>query len=114
MRQAVTFLMLMFSAFQLDGETRSHGPQDVLKHLSWRSIGPAEMGGRTIDIAAVPGDPSIVYMATASGGLWKTTNAGGDMDIDLREWQYALLGCGRRCSFGPQCHLPGHRRAQSS
>lgn len=50
--------------------------QHDLSGLEWRSIGPAEMGGRTVDIAAVPGDPSTVYFATASGGLWRTTNHG--------------------------------------
>ena len=47
-----------------------------LTGLEWRSVGPAEMGGRTVDIAAIPGDPSTVYFATASGGLWRTTNHG--------------------------------------
>lgn len=50
--------------------------EKALKGLAWRSIGPAEMGGRTVDIAGIPGDPTTVYMATASGGLWKTTNQG--------------------------------------
>jgi photosystem II stability/assembly factor-like uncharacterized protein len=44
--------------------------------LEWRSIGPANMGGRTADVEGVPGDPSVVYVASASGGLWKTTNGG--------------------------------------
>ncbi|MDZ7292678.1 MAG: hypothetical protein ONB44_17765 [candidate division KSB1 bacterium] len=44
--------------------------------LEWRSIGPAIMGGRTTDVEGVPGNPNIVYVATASGGLWKTTNGG--------------------------------------
>lgn len=48
----------------------------LVSKLEWRSVGPADMGGRTVDIAAVPGDPSTVYMATASGGLWKTTDRG--------------------------------------
>jgi len=34
------------------------------------------MGGRTTDIEGVPGNPNVVYVATASGGLWKTTNGG--------------------------------------
>jgi len=46
------------------------------ERLEWRQIGPANMGGRTADVEGVPGDPSIVYVATASGGLWKTTNGG--------------------------------------
>lgn len=44
--------------------------------LEWRSIGPANMGGRMADVEGVPGDPNIVYAATASGGLFKTTNGG--------------------------------------
>jgi len=50
--------------------------EEALKELSWRSIGPAEMGGRTVDIAGIPGDPTTVYMATGSGGLWKTLDGG--------------------------------------
>jgi len=44
--------------------------------LEWRSIGPSNMGGRASDIAGVPGDPSIVYLATGGGGLFKTVDAG--------------------------------------
>src|SRR3954471_18572507 len=46
------------------------------ERLEWRSIGPANMGGRVADIEGVAGDPNIVYVATASGGLFKTTNGG--------------------------------------
>ena len=34
------------------------------------------MGGRIADVEGVPGDPNVVYVASASGGLWKTTNGG--------------------------------------
>ncbi len=46
------------------------------ERLEWRQIGPANMGGRTADVEGVPGNPHLVYVATASGGLWKTTNGG--------------------------------------
>ncbi len=46
------------------------------ERLEWRSIGPANMGGRVADIEGVAGDPNVVYVATASGGLFKTTNGG--------------------------------------
>ncbi|HYP01153.1 MAG TPA: hypothetical protein VER76_13255, partial [Pyrinomonadaceae bacterium] len=46
------------------------------ERLEWRSIGPANMGGRTADVEGVAGDPNIVYVGTASGGIWKTTNGG--------------------------------------
>ncbi|HWN09143.1 MAG TPA: hypothetical protein VNO50_07745 [Pyrinomonadaceae bacterium] len=44
--------------------------------LEWRSIGPANMGGRIADVEGIPGNPNVVYVATASGGLFKTVNAG--------------------------------------
>ena len=34
------------------------------------------MGGRIVDLAVYEADPSISYVATASGGLLKTTNNG--------------------------------------
>src|SRR5947207_7314095 len=44
--------------------------------LEWRAIGPANMDGRVADVVGVPGNPGIVYVASASGGLWKTINGG--------------------------------------
>jgi photosystem II stability/assembly factor-like uncharacterized protein len=48
----------------------------ILKHFTWRSIGPANMGGRIDDIAVVESSPSTFYVGFATGGLWKTTNNG--------------------------------------
>ena len=48
----------------------------VLKRFVWRSIGPAVMGGRIDDIAADESNPSVMYVAYATGGLWKTVNNG--------------------------------------
>jgi photosystem II stability/assembly factor-like uncharacterized protein len=48
----------------------------LLNQLEWRSIGPAAMGGRISGIEGVPGNPRLLYAATGSGGLFKTTNAG--------------------------------------
>jgi len=63
-----------------DQETSKASPksavESALERLEWRSIGPANMGGRVADVEGVPGDPNVVYVATGSGGLWKTTNSG--------------------------------------
>ena len=48
----------------------------ALKNLQWRSIGPANMGGRIDDFAVVENNPHIFYVGAATGGLWKTTNSG--------------------------------------
>jgi photosystem II stability/assembly factor-like uncharacterized protein len=44
--------------------------------LKLRSIGPAFTSGRMIAIAVDPTDFSRFYVGVASGGVWKTTNAG--------------------------------------
>jgi photosystem II stability/assembly factor-like uncharacterized protein len=46
----------------------------ALTGLSFREIGPALMGGRISDIAAV--DATTFYVGFATGGLWRTTNNG--------------------------------------
>jgi photosystem II stability/assembly factor-like uncharacterized protein len=46
------------------------------KELKWKHIGPLRMSGRVTDIAVPRGKPFTFYVATASGGLWKTRNEG--------------------------------------
>src|SRR5258705_4143886 len=48
----------------------------MLKRFVWRGIGPASMGGRIDDIAAVETNPYIIYVGFATGGVWKSTNNG--------------------------------------
>jgi photosystem II stability/assembly factor-like uncharacterized protein len=57
------------------GETVAIGPR-LLDSLTLRCIGPATMGGRVVDLAVAEDKPAIMYVATASGGLWKTVNNG--------------------------------------
>lgn len=49
---------------------------DQIRSLTWRSIGPANMGGRISEIAFVPGKSHHFLVATGTGGLFKTTNDG--------------------------------------
>ena len=44
--------------------------------LRLRSIGPAFTSGRISGFAVDPANPTRYYVAVASGGVWKTTNAG--------------------------------------
>jgi len=50
------------------------GPKEF-KALKYRNIGPAA-GGRVSRAAGVPGNPLIYYAATASGGVWMSSDAG--------------------------------------
>ena len=56
--------------------TRQDAVARAVSGMTLRSIGPALMGGRIADVAVDPTRPSTWYVAAASGGLWKTTNAG--------------------------------------
>lgn len=47
-----------------------------LSGLKFRSVGPAITSGRIADMAIHPKQPKIWYIAVASGGVWKTENAG--------------------------------------
>jgi photosystem II stability/assembly factor-like uncharacterized protein len=51
-------------------------PEAWVKQLNWRPIGPATMGGRITALAVYEADPCTYWVATASGGLLKTTNGG--------------------------------------
>src|SRR5205823_4337523 len=43
---------------------------------SWRHVGPASFGGRIDDIEAVADDPRIIFVGTASGGIFRSVNNG--------------------------------------
>ncbi|MFN7457293.1 MAG: hypothetical protein ACK5U0_07845 [Gemmatimonas sp.] len=44
--------------------------------LKLRSIGPASMSGRVVDMDVVESNPYTMYVAGATGGLWRTTDNG--------------------------------------
>lgn len=49
---------------------------DLLKNMTPRNIGPGGMSGRVTAIDVVEQHPDIMYVGTASGGLWKSTSGG--------------------------------------
>jgi len=76
----VTLVVLAAAAQAQREEGESDQERDPLasaiRALRFRSIGPALVSGRISDVAVDPTNKSVWYIATASGGLWKTTNAG--------------------------------------
>ncbi len=68
--------LLVTTAIAQNGGAPKSPYEEAFARLEYRSIGPAIMGGRIADVEGVPGDPNVVYVASASGGLWKTTNGG--------------------------------------
>src|SRR5262245_35380973 len=59
--------------FSQDGEGASTSP---FAGLRFREIGPASPAGRIDDFAVLESNPAVFYVATATGGLWKTVNQG--------------------------------------
>ena len=42
----------------------------------WQFVGPTNIGGRVVDIAVDPVVPDTIYVAAATGGVWKSTDRG--------------------------------------
>src|SRR6266571_8352101 len=69
--------LVLASGSVVYGQNGKARPEETaLKNMQWRSIGPAIMGGRIDDFAVVEGNASTFYVGAATGGVWKTTNAG--------------------------------------
>ncbi len=62
------------SAVRVDADQTGGLDPSLLAGLRLRSIGPANMSGRIVDLAVVESTPTTFYIATATGGLWKTTD----------------------------------------
>src|ERR1051326_5008208 len=67
-------------------------PDEWVKSLHWRSIGPATMGGRITAISVFEADPTTYWVATASGGLVKTTNNGTTFEHQFDHENTVSLG----------------------
>jgi photosystem II stability/assembly factor-like uncharacterized protein len=86
---------------------------DLTRHLKWRNIGPANMVGRISDFEALEADFSHVLVASASGGVFKSINAGttwepifdrygsasiGDVALFQKDPNIIWVGTGEECS----------------
>jgi photosystem II stability/assembly factor-like uncharacterized protein len=84
MRKTYTLLLLLLAGSTwAQKNTKTTTPSSETKKdelsligLKFRNIGPAVTSGRIADFAVNPDNPFEYYVATASGGVWKTVNAG--------------------------------------
>ncbi len=71
----------------MPGWTSAHEASVAASAQNWQPLGPRpivdeywsgtdDASGRVVSIAPHPTDPATVYIASASGGIWKTTDAG--------------------------------------
>ena len=62
----------------LAGACAMHAQQydpSLMKGLEWRQVGPFR-GGRALAVTGIRANATTFYFGAASGGVWKTTNAG--------------------------------------
>lgn len=72
MKKILPIVFILFIAQDLQAQITSA----TFGMMQARQIGPATMGGRTTAIDGVNNEPRTLYIGTAGGGVWKTTNAG--------------------------------------
>jgi photosystem II stability/assembly factor-like uncharacterized protein len=75
LRARVAAVVVFLAGSAAAAQSLSSSPFAFLK---WRSIGPVNTSGRIDDIAVarIRGEPDAIYIATASGGVWKSSNNG--------------------------------------
>ncbi|MFO7980898.1 MAG: hypothetical protein R6V00_08720, partial [Candidatus Aminicenantes bacterium] len=110
---SITAFVLFFMVSSLVQAQSAEEVGDLFENLNWRSIGPAVMGGRTVDIEAVEDKPWIIFAAIGPSGVWKTTNDGitwepifhkentvsvGDIAIDQNNPDVIWVGTGEATS----------------
>ncbi len=66
-------LLLLFLSTSLQAQEFS---MDLVKKMTPRNIGPGGMSGRVTAIDVVHANPDVMYVGTASGGLWKSASGG--------------------------------------
>ena len=97
------------------GQERDSGRElsSTLAKLEWRNIGPAFTSGRIADIVAVETDPDTIYVATATGGVWKSTNRGSTWKELFKDRGTASLGAIAVAPSNPNIVWLGSGEAQS-
>lgn len=70
----ITFSVIALSVYaQEDAITKG---KELFGDLKARHIGPALMSGRTTDLELHPTNDRVLYVGTAGGGVWKSSNGG--------------------------------------
>ena len=89
----IAFALNPFLLFQLSAQNPTGFKPEQFNGLKLRNIGPAVTSGRISDIAVNPEKKSEYYIASASGGVWKTSNAGTTFNPIFDQQGSYSIGC---------------------
>ena len=98
MKLLFTLLVFTYSTFSF-AQTVDLSKQ--FKNLKPRAIGPSGMSGRITTIDALHKDPNTIYLGAASGGVWKTENAGNSWTPIFDEQPIQNIGSIAICQSNP-------------
>ena len=114
MRRVSPLLLLVAISFSSPAaQTKAPLTADAVSALRLRNIGPANMSGRFVDMAVVERDPYTMYVASATGGIFRTTDNGitwapvfenepvhsiGDIEVFQPNPDVIWVGTGERAS----------------
>jgi photosystem II stability/assembly factor-like uncharacterized protein len=90
MRRFITVSFIFFLPMLLLGQQVDLSK--TFKNLKPRNIGPAGMSGRITAIDAIWTNPETIYLASASGGVWKTENGGASWKAVFDEQPIMNIG----------------------
>ncbi|MGH2750154.1 MAG: WD40/YVTN/BNR-like repeat-containing protein [Actinomycetota bacterium] len=71
---ANAFERAVAQADRIEAKTERQAPG--LARRAWQTQGPTNIGGRVTDVAIDPNRADTIYVAAASGGVWRSTDAG--------------------------------------
>jgi photosystem II stability/assembly factor-like uncharacterized protein len=94
-RRIIRFTVLAAFALVLSGPffSQSAGTDaNLIKDLKWRNIGPANMTGRISAFDALDKDFTQVLIGGASGGVWKSVNAGTTWEPIFEKYGTSSIG----------------------
>ena len=85
-------ILVALATSPLPGQRDTDAANPLLDAFHWRNIGPANMGGRIVDIEAEDRDWRRVIIAAATGGVWKSVNAGTSWTPIFDNYPVASVG----------------------
>ena len=116
--KTLKWLVCTVGGVLLAGAALASGPNDDIQidsnlfgEIKARAIGPAVMSGRISAIDVVRSDKNVIYIGTASGGVWKSKSGGltfkpvfdkytqsiGALTVDQRHPDTVWVGTGEHC-----------------
>lgn len=88
------------------GDMLDPGQIQAMAPIVWKAIGPSQvtgtgqpefgtgpLSGPKNGAAIAPTDPNTIYVASAGGGVWKSTNAGTSFAFVSQGWTYLNTAC---------------------